>query len=226
MSLIVETLLGNKSSLRIDYATHEAIKYACKNWHYSKSTPFGKSYKLGVWEDGQFIGAIVFSRPTSLWVAKKHKLHDTEIYELSRVALKTGHKNAVSRMIAIAVKMIKRDFPKLKLLVSFADTNQGHHGGIYQANGWYYLSSNKTSMPKIINGEVMHEKTIYDRYGTMNIKKLNDMGINIKDGVMSYKHLYVKPLDPEIDAKYRELNLPYPKRGKQAMAATSGTATV
>ena len=42
--------------LKIDWATHKAAKYACENWHYSKCLPSGKTVKLGVWEDNNFIG--------------------------------------------------------------------------------------------------------------------------------------------------------------------------
>jgi hypothetical protein len=31
-----------KPELKIDWASHEAAKYACENWHYSKCLPAGK----------------------------------------------------------------------------------------------------------------------------------------------------------------------------------------
>ncbi|MFE9277177.1 Mom family adenine methylcarbamoylation protein [Paenibacillus glucanolyticus] len=48
--------------LRVDWATHEAAKFSCENFHYSRSLPAGKSVKVGAWEDGQFIGVVIFSR--------------------------------------------------------------------------------------------------------------------------------------------------------------------
>jgi hypothetical protein len=51
-----------KADLRIDWATHEAAKYACVNWHYSKRVPcqLVKVVKIGVWEKGKFVGVALF----------------------------------------------------------------------------------------------------------------------------------------------------------------------
>ena len=51
-----------KADLRIDWATHAATKYACENWHYSKSVPVPPLVKIGVWEAGKFVGVVIFSR--------------------------------------------------------------------------------------------------------------------------------------------------------------------
>ena len=40
----MENSLSQKANLKIDWATHEAAKYACTNWHYSKSVPINKKY--------------------------------------------------------------------------------------------------------------------------------------------------------------------------------------
>jgi len=49
-------------SLRLDWCSHEAAKYAVEKWHYSRTMPVGKMVKIGVWEDSKFIGAVVFAQ--------------------------------------------------------------------------------------------------------------------------------------------------------------------
>ena len=49
-----------KPELRLDFCSYQAAQYACRRWHYSKKIPVGKLVKIGVWEDGKFIGAIIF----------------------------------------------------------------------------------------------------------------------------------------------------------------------
>jgi hypothetical protein len=49
------------SNLVVNWATYEAAKYACLNWHYSGTVPVGKLVKVGAWEDGKFIGVVIFS---------------------------------------------------------------------------------------------------------------------------------------------------------------------
>ena len=47
--------------VRLDWCTHKAAASACKYWHYSGCMPTGKTVKIGVWEDSQFVGVIIFS---------------------------------------------------------------------------------------------------------------------------------------------------------------------
>jgi hypothetical protein len=46
---------------------------------------------------------------------------------LCRIAL-SKHATPVSRIISIAMKMLKREMPGIRLLVTYADLNQGHEG--------------------------------------------------------------------------------------------------
>jgi hypothetical protein len=36
--------------LKVDFCSHEAAKYACEHWHYSRCVPASKLIKIGVWE--------------------------------------------------------------------------------------------------------------------------------------------------------------------------------
>ena len=49
-----------KADLRIDWASHDAAKFACENWHYSGVIPKSKLAKFGVWERDVFVGVVVF----------------------------------------------------------------------------------------------------------------------------------------------------------------------
>jgi hypothetical protein len=69
----------SKADLRIDWATHEAAKYACEHWHYSKCMPSGKLVKIGVWEDDIYIGAIIYGRGANNNMAKHLNCKITEI---------------------------------------------------------------------------------------------------------------------------------------------------
>src|SRR5690349_20526593 len=120
------------SDLKLDWVSHEAAKYSVENWHYSKSLPPQPHVRVGVWENGTFIGVVLFSRGASSNLLKPYGLKMSEGCELTRVAL-NSHTAPVSRIISIAIKFLKRRSPGLKLIVSFADPAQDHVGGIYQA---------------------------------------------------------------------------------------------
>lgn len=52
----------SKPVLKLDWCSHAAAKYAVEHWHYSGSLPTPPLVKVGVWEDEQFIGCVVFGR--------------------------------------------------------------------------------------------------------------------------------------------------------------------
>ena len=84
-----------KVDLKLDWCSHEAAKYAVEKWHYSHSMPKSKLVKIGVWENRQFIGVIIFGSGASPQIGKPYQLRMTQICELVRVALHK-HQSPVS----------------------------------------------------------------------------------------------------------------------------------
>jgi len=139
-------------SLKLDFCSHKAAKFACENWHYSKKTPVNKLVKIGVWESKKFIGVILFGVGASATAHIQYSLGRFQVCELVRVALKR-HKAPVSRMIKIAIILLKKECPGIKLITSFADTYQGHTGGIYQAGNWVYTGTSSKVTEYFFNGK-------------------------------------------------------------------------
>jgi hypothetical protein len=201
--------MQDKPDLKIDWASHEAAKYACTNWHYSKCLPVGKLVKVGAWEDGKFIGVILFSHGANPQIGNPYGLKQVECVELTRVAL-TAHKLPVSKILAISLKWLKKQSPGIRLIVSYADSGQGHHGGIYQATNWIYNGFFSGESSVVVNGKVMHRKSAFSLFGTTRPKGSYNVPA-------SGKHKYLMPLDKDMSAKIAPLAKPYPKRVKQAM---------
>jgi len=207
-----------KPKLRIDWCSYDAAKYAVQHWHYSRSLPCSKTARLGVWEDDKFIGAVVFAWGANRHLAGEYKLKMTECAELCRVAL-NKHATPVSKILAIAVKMLKRQMTGIRLLVSYADLNQGHLGKIYQASNWVFVGETGTEAGIMLNGKSTHRRTINSKYGTSTIEWLQqhvDPRARRLEGKPKLK--YVFPLDDEIAARVKLLCKPYPK-----LCATSDT---
>jgi len=199
----------SKANLRIDWATHQAAKYACENWHYSRCLPVGKLVKIGAWENGKFIGVVLFGRGANHNMVKGYGLTQDQGCELVRIAL-TKHDAPVSKIAAQAVRFLKAQSPSLRLIVSYADPEQGHHGGIYQAGNWVYRGLSASAIKVWYNGKWSHKKTVDDAgVNQTNLSKKRVAG----------KHTYLMPLDPKMRERILPLSKPYPKRVKQA---TSG----
>lgn len=201
---------SEKVDLKLDWCSHEAAKFACEHWHYSRCMPVGKIVKIGVWENNQYIGAVLFSHGANNNIGKPYKLTQCECIELVRVAL-NKHKSSVSRIIAISLKMLKSQSPGIKLVVSYADNDQGHIGSIYQAGNWLYTGESKMDA-LIVNGKKTHRKTIYSQYGYNSIERLKATGLDVEwaDGKPKYK--YLMPLDDDMRKQIEPLRKPYPKK--------------
>jgi hypothetical protein len=209
---------SSKSELRVDWATHAAAKYACEHWHYSKSVPVPPLVKVGVWESGVFIGVVVFSRGATPSLLKPYGLSQTQGCELTRIAL-ASHAAPVSRIARLAIAFLKKRNTGLRLIVSFADPDEGHHGGIYQAGNWIYSGKSSPSVEYLdANGKRWHARMVKQKgWTTVNgivrkTLKPDQCSKIIKPG----KHRYLMPLDPGMRAKILPLAQPYPKRPKQA----------
>lgn len=205
--------MSSKPVLKIDWATHEAAKYACENWHYSKTIPVPPLVKIGVWEGDKFIGVILFSRGASPDLLKPYGLTQFEGCELTRVAL-NKHQTHVSRIMAIAFKFLKRNSEKLRLIVSFADQSKGHHGGIYQATNWIYAGLSSPSVEFWKDGKRWHPRQLSESGFTVQFgqKRKVPKPSECKKIQVPGKHRYLMPLDDEMRKKVKCLAKPYPKR--------------
>lgn len=190
-------------SLRLDWCSYEAAHYAVMRWHYSHAMPSGKLTRVGVWEDDKFIGCIIFGRGANKDLLSPYNLKVNEGCELVRVAL-DKHKAPVTKIVSIAIKMLKKFSPGLKLIVSYADSRQNHLGIIYQAGNWIYTGRVKTTPDYFYKGRWVHQRTINQVLTAEQYNKLQK-----RDGGFRLRYLYV--LDDTIRADISSLAKEYPK---------------
>jgi hypothetical protein len=84
-----------------------------------------------------------------------------DVLELNRLCLKYNRKNEASYLVGNSLKKL----PRNKIIVSFADTEQGHKGTVYQATNFLYcgLSAKRTDW-KVKGKEHLHGQTIADEF--------------------------------------------------------------
>ena len=193
------------AKLKLDWATHQAAKYACENWHYSRCVPKSKLVKIGVWENSSFVGVVIFGVGATSSLVQRYGLQMTEGCELVRIALKR-HASPVTRIVSIAIRFLRKSNPGLKLIVSFADPEQGHHGGIYQGGNWIFSGYSQSSDEYIFLGKRWQGRSFRNKYKGLE----KDPRVKIVKG--SSKIRYLMPLDDETKRKVVKLSKPYPKR--------------
>ena len=175
--------------------------------------PSPPTVRIGVWENNKFIGVIIFSRGASSNIGKPFKLNQNEIVELTRIALKS-HQTPVTKFLSIAIKMLKKHSPGIKLIVSYADPNQGHLGKIYQASNWIYTGQTvKTTLYFDKTGKKFHSRQVSEKgfnkqYGERRtcpkpsqLRHVRQLG----------KHKYLYPLDNLVKSSILKYKKEYPK---------------
>ena len=200
--------------MRLEKASYKAIKYACLKFHYAKSipaAPFGYSVFN---KNNEWCGVICYGLGATNNLGKSFDLVQGKCLELTRMAL-NGKQESTSKALAISIKLIVKNKPLVRLLISYADSEQKHIGIIYQATNWIFTEiSNDTNL--IINGKRMHRRSVGTKYGTSSIEKLKTKGINAKVIYTKDKYKYIYPLTKELKDKCLKLKKPYPKNASKA----------
>lgn len=211
-------------TLTVAPVAYAAARYAVETWHYSRKMPNARNVLLGVWEDDRYIGVVIFGRGASPDLGRQYQLTQMQVCELTRVAL-TTHRAPVSQIVAAALDVLHRTSPGLRLVVSFADPERGHHGGIYQAGNWVYTGCGQTHA-YVVHGERVHPKTLYMRHGVggQSIPWLREhVDPNAERVVLPGKHRYLYPLDRAMRRRVTKLAQPYPPRGQGVDGDTPGS---
>ena len=101
--------------------------------HYTHSVPSGKSHYVAFKD-----ALVVWSIPANKNIAAFILGWPGNVWELARLWAPDGHeKNLLTQAISAAVEVIVR-LERPDALVSYADPNAGHKGGVYRAASWIY----------------------------------------------------------------------------------------
>lgn len=228
-------------------------KLVCIRHHYSRKVVPNSQLHFGVFLGRHCEGVMSFG-PSMNHRAMCNTVPGSkmnEFMELNRMAFSEKlPKNSESRAISIAMKIIKRNLPAIKWVVSFADATQCGDGTIYRAAGFKLIDIKKnTCLLRLDSGRVIADKTLNDYVGPDG-KRLKTYILNRKsldhkltpDGqrlsgkigatpLPGFQIKYVYFLDKGLEAEMRPHFLPYSeikKRGakmyKGVASAESGTS--
>jgi len=129
--------------------------------HYAKRWP-SISYAYGLFDADELIGVVTYGTPPSapLRVGVAGVEYKEKVLELNRLCLKYNRKNEASRLVGASLRMLPES-----IVVSYADTAQGHKGYVYQACNFLYcgLSAKRTDW-KVKGKEHLHGQTIADEF--------------------------------------------------------------
>jgi hypothetical protein len=195
--------------MRLEKASYKAVSYACLNFHYAKSVPnVGLAYNVFNAKN-EWCGVICYGIGATNNIGRPYGLNQGQVVELVRMAL-NGNQESTTKAMAISLKLIKKDAPNIKLIVSYADSEQGHFGTIYQATNWFYTGFS-TDTNLIVNGKREHRRTLGSRFGTCSSDAIRQKGYRVEVLKTKPKWKYIYPLDKSLIPLCKSLSKPYPK---------------
>ena len=124
----------------VGFYRRQAEAVLCEQ-HYTHSVPSGKSRYY------YYAGAIiVYSIPANPYLGRFLLGRPATVWELTRLWAPDGHeKNLLTQAISASVGWFHQEEPTVEALVSYADPNVGHLGGIYRAASWLYTGQSEES---------------------------------------------------------------------------------
>ena len=199
-----------------------------KKHHYSGKVVNNSKLHFGVFLDGKLHGALSYGPSTD-----KSKILPlvkgtgwSQFMELNRMAFDDYlPRNSESRCISITLRMIKKQAPQIKWIISFADGCSCGDGTIYRASNFILTGIKQNSTLYVLpSGEKIHELTIqsnptqprpelggksfYDiTGGVLSINKWAAMtGAKVLDG---YQLRYIYFLDPAWRSRLTVPEIPF-----------------
>ncbi len=147
-----------------------------KKYHYSGKVVPNSKLHFGAFYNNVLHGVMSYGSPLdkrrTIGLVKNTKWN--EMLELNRMAFDDVlPKNSESRCIAISIKLIKKNAPHVKWILSFSDCCQCGDGTIYRASGFYLTNIKKnTTIWEAPNGEVATDISLRLGMKNFNFNKI------------------------------------------------------
>lgn len=196
-----------------------------KKWHYSQSLPaavcrsFAARMPGGLFGDtGEIAAVCSFAEPV---MANSRKPGVLELVRLARTTPPTVE-FPLSMLVSWGLRWLSvHEWPKYRIVLSYADWAHDHHGGIYQACNFSFVGKRAVgSAIGYLNratGEMLHERGALRRFNTGSRKELEQIAPHLERVEGKHKYLYVYPLargkrnQEALLAEYGYTKEPYPK---------------
>ncbi len=172
--------------------------------HYSRRPSiFWAGFGLVI--DGKIEGVAVYGQPSPPIQRHAFRDRDFQLYELARVVVQTEERNAASLLVGRSLQMLNRPCA----VVSYADSEWGHAGIIYQATNWTYTGPVVShDHLYLVDGVRIHPMTLRDKGITDPKRWARDNGIQTVKP--SPKHRYFYAVGTKAERKSIMARLAYP----------------
>jgi hypothetical protein len=208
--------MGLKEDYEIQQISYqEAMDIVVARHYLHRKCPVSYAFGLVSKTDRRIVGVVTYGVSPSSTLLKGicGPEEAKNVYELNRLWVDDSvPKNGESFLVASSMKLLDRE-----IIVSFADTSQGHVGYIYQAANFIYTGlSAKFKDPKVRGLENQHHATYANGLTNQEvIKKFGSDNVYFVDRPRKHRYIYFncgKKRKKELIKKLRYKVIEYPKR--------------
>tara|TARA_R100000951_G_scaffold31691_1_gene27122 strand:+ start:205 stop:912 length:708 start_codon:yes stop_codon:yes gene_type:complete len=160
--------MGRAKDIIVKVIPSKVANNFVKKNHYSGKVVNMSNLHFGCFLDGRLHGVMSYGSPMdkrNVLPLVDSGVKDTnkrwnEMLELNRMAFDDYlPKYSESRCISISIRLIKKNAPQIKWLLSYSDATQCGDGTIYRASGFKLTQINKNgTIYKLANGEVVAKR--------------------------------------------------------------------
>jgi hypothetical protein len=166
--------------IRLAPISASAANRIVRKLHYSGKIVQNSQIHFGVFVGDECLGALQFGPST----VKRNILplvtgtKWNECIELNRMALSDRlPRNSESRSIAMSMRLLRKHYPHLKWVISFADACQCGDGAIYRASGFVLTGMKRNDqLVQLPDGEIVHWITLWTSRQNYVLKLTNGKG--------------------------------------------------
>lgn len=196
-------------------ATADEVWPLVRDYHYSRKMPsavrhcFALRESGGLFGDtGQPVAAAIFGNPCN-------RNWNQAAVELLRLVRRDDCKSSLSELVNWSLRWLRAN-TTTPFALSYADSAEGHHGGIYQASNWIYVDERTEACPAFLlpDGTKKHSRQVNRELGSRSIEYVARLRPDWLPVEGKPKHLYIFPLRQKwatIARKHGWQAKPYPK---------------
>ena len=185
--------MGRAKEIKIKIINSKVANDFVKKYHYSGKVVNLSNLHFGCFLDNKLHGVMSYGPPMdkrnvlNLVETSNNNINQkwNEMLELNRMAFDDYlPKYSESRCIAISIKLIKKNAPQIKWILSYSDGTQCGDGTIYRASGFKLTQINKNgTIYKLANGEIVAKRgdSKYNFKGAKALKGFQNRYIYIID---------------------------------------------
>lgn len=197
-------------------ATADELWPLVRDFHYSRKMPSAIRHCFAVRKPGGLFGDTGEAIAGAIYGNPCNRNWEQTAVELLRLVRRDDAEITLSQALGWSLRWLRAS-TETPFALSYADTDQGHHGGIYQATNWRYIGQSKPRFDGLVHpltGEFIHGRQVGRMFGTQRREVLEQVRGEYELAHHGPKNVYIYPLRTKwkhLQAQYGWIELPYPK---------------